>query len=302
MIEYSDTHYLLAKRSVDDRALNRVVLEALKQALAARTGRLRVLELGAGIGTMVSRFADWGVLAAADYTLLDRDAESLRAARAHLEDWATEHGAETALRDGVLVIRRGGRASRVSFVEKEAFSYLETAGDRARFDLVMANAVLDLMDLRPALESIWRVLEPAGLFWFSINFDGETLLLPEHELDDQVMRLYHRTMDERLRDGRPAGDSKTGRRLLTLLGETGANLLSAGSSDWVVIPGRAGYPDDEAYFLHHIVHTIDTALSGHPELNAIEFARWVRERHAQIEAWQLRYVAHQLDVFGIGPS
>ena len=37
------------------------------------------------------------------------------------------------------------------------------------FDVVLANAVLDLMDLTETLEAIWRVLKPGGLFWFSIN-------------------------------------------------------------------------------------------------------------------------------------
>lgn len=301
-MDYSDIRYLLAKRTVDDRALNRVVLGALKDALAERGGRPRVLELGAGVGTMVSRLAEWGVLTAADYTLLDSDASSLRAAADHLRSWALDQGCTTEVREGSLALRSDEVALQMDFEANEAFRYLDDVPESERFDVVMANAVLDLMDLRPALESIWRALKPRGLFWFSINFDGETLLLPEHELDAEIMRLYHRTMDQRVRHGRPAGDSKTGRRLLTLVGETGASLLSAGSSDWVVFSGNAGYPDDEAYFLHHIVHTIDVALRGHTELRATELERWVRERHAQIEASELRYVAHQLDVFGIGPS
>jgi hypothetical protein len=115
------------------------------------------------------------------------------------------------------------------------------------------------------------------------------------------MELYHRSMDERVRDGMPAGDSKTGRRLLTRIGATGAELLAAGSSDWVVFPRAGAYPDDEEYFLQHIVHTIDVALSGHAELDPARFRAWVSERQAQIERGELCYIAHQLDVLGRVP-
>ena len=52
-MEYSFPHYLLAKQSVDDRALNRTVLESMKSALPA--GPLRIIEVGAGVGTMLMR-------------------------------------------------------------------------------------------------------------------------------------------------------------------------------------------------------------------------------------------------------
>src|SRR5690606_22583399 len=160
--------------------------------------------------SMVSRLSAWNVLRSADYTLLDRDAESLAAARDHLS----------------------ASAPQVRFVHQDAFEFFARPDQRASFDLVLANAVLDWMDLTPALLGIWSVLKPGGLFWFTINFDAETIFLPEAELDALVMRLYHASMDQRMHDGRPAGHSKTGRTLLTRLGETGARLLAAGSSDW----------------------------------------------------------------------
>ncbi len=59
--EYSFIRYLAAKKSVDDRALNRHVWETLKSSLAAQVAEtpVRILEIGAGIGTMVERLLDW---------------------------------------------------------------------------------------------------------------------------------------------------------------------------------------------------------------------------------------------------
>lgn len=299
MIEYSDQRYLHAKRTVDDRALNRGVLDALQASLGELDGRpLRVLELGAGVGTMLSRLGDWGILDRTDYLLLDRDAASLHSAREHLEAWAT-----TKSKAGdVLTLTKGALDARARFVAEEAFSFMAAPDQQRCFDLVVANAVLDLMDLGPVLRAIWRVLAPGGRFWFSINFDADTIFEPELPLDEHVMRLYHKSMDDRVRDGRPAGHSKTGRRLLTAIGATGGELRAAGSSDWVVFPRAGRYLADEAYFLRHIVHTIDVALTGHPELDAAEFSAWVGERFAQIDRGELCYIAHQLDVFGGVPK
>jgi len=83
----------------------------------------------------------------------------------------------------------------------------------------------------------------------------------------------------------------TGRRV------TGV-VLAAGGSDWVVFAGANGYPADEAYFLHDIIHTIDLVLTGHPHLDAERLGAWVAQRHAQIEQGALVYIAHQLDVLG----
>lgn len=298
MTEYSDQRYLHAKRTVDDRALNRGVLDALHASLAELGERpLRILEIGAGVGTMLSRLGDWGVLRRTDYVLLDRDATSLASARAHLEGWA-----DVATVSGdVLGVKKAELEARAWFVAEEAFAFMAAPAERQRFDVVVANAVLDLMELEPVLRAIWGVLKPGGRFWFSINFDADTIFEPESRLDEHVMRLYHKSMDDRVRDGRPAGHSKTGRRLLTAIGASGADLCAAGSSDWVVFPRAGGYVGDEAYFLRHIVHTIETALSGHPELDSAAFAAWVAERFGQIERGELCYIAHQLDVFGLAP-
>ena len=70
-MSYAYTRYLAAKRSVDDRALNRQVLAELCRRMPA--GAPRILEIGAGLGTMVARLLDWQVIRAGEYTLLDVD-------------------------------------------------------------------------------------------------------------------------------------------------------------------------------------------------------------------------------------
>jgi SAM-dependent methyltransferase len=291
---YAVTRYLEAKRSVDDRALNRPVLAELRRLLPA--GPPRVLEVGAGLGTMVARLLDWQVLSAGEYTLLDVDRRLLQDARSWLGEWATARGLPTEeLQDGV----RLGEL-RVRLVEAELGSHLDTASGPPA-DLLIAHAFLDLVDLPTVLPGLLRSLVPGGAYWFTVTFDGESTFEPAHPGDPVVLGAYHRTMDERVRYGRPAGGSRTGRTLFGHLRAAGAPVLSAGSSDWVVHAGPAGsYPADEAHFLECILQTVQEALDG--RICAAELADWLATRRRQLAQGELVYLAHQLDVAGRSPG
>ena len=67
---YSFTRYLAAKKTVDDRALNHRVWQSLSAALPPFPPGtpLRLLEIGAGIGTMLERMLAWDLLSNAEYT------------------------------------------------------------------------------------------------------------------------------------------------------------------------------------------------------------------------------------------
>jgi SAM-dependent methyltransferase len=289
--------YLAAKTTVDDRALNRHVLTELRRLVPA--GAPRVLEVGAGLGTMVARLLDWGVIDAGEYVLLDADRQLLDCSRRWLRDWATARG----LRSDLLPDELRVGDLRVRVVHAELGSYLESA-DPAAADVLIANAVLDLVDAQALLPGLLRLLVPGGVYWLTINYDGESIFAPGHPHDDQVMRAYHRDMDERIRYGRPAGESRTGRHLFHHLRDAGAPVLAAGSSDWVVHPAPDGsYPADEAYFLRSILNTIQEALRNRPDrVDPADLADWLTVRRRQLAAGELVYIAHQLDLAGRSPG
>jgi SAM-dependent methyltransferase len=289
--------YLAAKTTVDDRALNGHVLAELRRLMPA--GAPRVLEVGAGLGTMVARLLDWGVVGTGEYILLDTDRLLLDHSRRWLRDWAAARGLHSELlADGLRV-----GDLRVRLVHAELGSYLET-GDGAPADVLIANAVLDLVDVPAILPGLLRLLVPGGVYWLTVNYDGESIFAPGHPHDDQVMRAYHRDMDERVRYGRPAGESRTGRHLFHHLRAAGAPALAAGSSDWVVSAGPDGsYPGDEAYFLRSILSTIQDALRTRQDwLEPADLADWLAVRHRQLAAGELVYIAHQLDFAGRSPG
>jgi hypothetical protein len=93
-ITYSLMRYLTAKKSVDDRALNWQVWQRLVAALPRATPQqpLRILEVGAGIGSMVERLVAGDLLTHATYTAIDQAPTLLAEACRHLRQWARERG------------------------------------------------------------------------------------------------------------------------------------------------------------------------------------------------------------------
>src|SRR6185437_1706252 len=278
-------------------ALNRQVLAEVRRLMPS--GGPRVLEVGAGLGTMVARLVDWGVVGAGEYILLDADRRLLDSSRRWLCDWAAARGLRgDLLPDGLQL-----GDLRVRLEHAELGSYLQTAQD-ARADVLIANAVLDLVDVPAVLPGLLRLLVPGGVYWFTINYDGDSIFEPGHPHDDQIMRAYHRDMNERVRYDRPAGESRTGRHLFHHLRAAGAPALAAGSSDWVVSAGPDGnYPGQEAFFLRSILTTIRSALRDRQD--RVEPARltdWLAARGQQLAAGELVYIAHQLDFAGRWPG
>jgi SAM-dependent methyltransferase len=303
---YSFPRYLAAKKSVDDRALNRNVWGGLVRALPAATPEvpLRVLEVGAGIGTMVERLLEWGLLTCATYTAIDAQPDNIAEARHRLPRWAAKRGFSVEEGREQICLQRGKQNVVVRLEAVDLFDFVARETGRRAWDLLVAHAFLDLMDVPTTLPALFSLLRPGGLFYFTLVFDGATVLQPEiePEFDTQIETLYHRTMDRRITAGKRSGDSRAGRHLLGHLRAAGAELLDAGSSDWVIFAGPNGYPADEAYFLHFIVHTIYIALQGHASLEAERLEDWIAQRHAQVEEGTLVYIAHQLDYLGYVPA
>ena len=306
-LTYSFARYLSAKKSVDDRALNRHVWQSLVAALPRATPEqpLHILEVGAGLGTMVERLYAGGVLTHATYTAIDLEPTLMAEARRRLPQWAAAQGLQVQQdSQAQLHMQRPGQDIRVETEAIDVLRFVAREQGQRAWGLLMAQALLDLVDVPTTLPALLSLLRPGGLFYCPITFDGGTVLQPEidPELDVAIEACYHQTMDQRLVAGKPSGDSCTGRHLFAHLRAAGAEVLAAGSSDWVVFAGANGYSTDEAYFLHFIIHTMHTALSGHPDVDAGRFTAWIAQRHAQVEQGMLVYIAHQLDLLGRVPA
>lgn len=304
--EYSFTRYLAAKKSVDDRALNRQVLHVLGESLNKLSNErpLKVLEIGAGIGTMIERMIEWELLNNLEYTAIDSQSVNIDFARQRLLDWAALNQLQI-VEDGINLQFSSSKSTvLVKLLDVDLFDFLKLNQELGAWDLLIAHAFLDLIDVSSTLPRIFNCANDGGFFYFSINYDGLTSLQPDidQEFDELILELYHRTMEQRMRGDQHFGDRFTGRHLFQHIQDAGGEILASGSSDWVVYPGSSGYHHDEAYFLHFIIHTIYSALENHTEMDSQRFEDWIRLRHDQIERQELVYIAHQLDYFGVCPT
>jgi hypothetical protein len=287
-------HYLAAKKSIDDRALNYHVWKMLHRALpqATKGKPLSILEIGAGIGTMLVRAVERGLVAGpSTYVATDSDAGQLRAARQYLSRWAQQQGHSLSWSGENRCRLRTARAD-VSVVFDLAGA--ETLAERSNMPgpchLLIAHAVLDLIDFPSLLPRLLLRLSNNGLALLTCNFDGETVFLPECEGDEEIIRRYHASMEERL-----AGASHTGRRLLSFMQRPGIEILAAGGSDWVIHPWKTGYSTDETDFLHAIIETVEQEL-GKKDSPPVGLGAWARLRRQQIKAGRLSFLARNLDL------
>jgi hypothetical protein len=301
MSSYRYTQYLSSKTTVDDRAINKDVFERVRRELRARGAQeCAITELGGGVGTMVARLIGWNLVDRARYRLLDVDDRLLADARSWLTAWASARSLAAEQQEAALRIHSpAGLDWRIEFVKQELSDEAQPA-PAATADLLIANAFLDLVDLGTVLPALFRRhLSAGGLYWFTVNFDGETIFEPTHRFDEALLAVYHRSMDQRICYGRPAGDSKTGRRLFSRLREAGATILEAGSSDWVIFADEGGhYRAAEADFVRHILDTVSEELQRHADVDRDALAEWTAARAAQLAEGRLVYIAHQIDYCG----
>ena len=287
-----DYSYLEAKRALDDRSINRPVWEAFRKravdlAGSGRSDGMRLLEIGAGSGSMVERLASWGVLGELSrrgpvhYVTVEPQEPHIPvlrrrlARREELSGWETFHGTGDEYL-AALSVDSGDGASE--------------GGDR-RADIVIAHAVLDLFSAEEAAALARGLLRPGGLLYATITFDGESFFEPdeEPELDRRVRDAYHESMARRGKIG--AG---FGRKLLTVLPREGMSVIEAGSSDWILMPREGSYPEKEGEFLKAILSMVDGAVEQ--QIEEEERKRWLTRRLEQLSRGELVYIAHQLDI------
>lgn len=296
--------YLKAKKTVDDRALNRLVLEEMAKYISSvessKAGSSpQILELAAGAGTMLQRLVEWNLVRNVRYTMLDIQASYIEQAKAHTCAWAKECGFDVRNLSDKVYLHRREQTIEIDFVVADVHSFFAD-NKTSSYDLVIANAFFDLVDASSLLPQIFSSLRNGGGFYFSINFDGETIFLPEVDstLDQQITKDYHDSMNQQKVNGRSVSGTRAGRNLFIDIRNAGGNILKAGSSDWVVFPQQGNYLAKEDFFLECILRTVEETLGDN---QSYDLSSWLAKRHQQIKDKELIYIAHQLDFFGVYP-
>ena len=289
--------YLAVKRQIDDRALSQPVWRKLRRRLrqANRQQPLDVIEMGGGIGTMFDRVLDWALAHHLQYTLIEAN-------RAYLAEFESRLMRLPYITAGSDQRFQGHAPSGVSFALEtfcaDIYSVIDDPTLFNRWDLVMAHAVMDLVNIPEILDGFERLLRPGGLLYLTLNYDGLSCFLPqwEPEFEKMLMSRYHLSMDHRVINGRSSGSSQSGRQLILHLLSAKLPLIAVGNSDWIVLPQGGSYPRGEAFFLETIVHTIQIQLQQDSAVDQHKLAQWAKQRINQIAAGELIFMARNLDI------
>ncbi|QSG04639.1 class I SAM-dependent methyltransferase [Halapricum desulfuricans] len=281
-MNHTETRYLEAKRSLDDRAYSRRVRD---RVLAAVPTEPRILDIGCGTGTTVPRLLEWGI-DTGTYRGIDGDEGVIDFARTVRPAALRRAGRSVIDRDRGFAV--GDLA--VTYEVGDALATLAAAND---IDLVVAQAFADLVPVAELLDKIESALAPGGLAYLPITFDGGTIFQPDHPADRAVEDAYHAAID-----AEPGRDVRAGRHLAETCRRWDGDLVAMGSSDWILRPQGGEYHADEAYFLASILDFIEESLSERPVEGA---ADWLTARRRQLADGQLTYVAHQYDLLYRAP-
>lgn len=213
--------YLRSKQTVDDRALNLRVLNSfeayvLRHGAKNRTAKLRVVEVGAGVGAMFMRLLRrdkfFSTHARVEYTIIDVKEDVLLAAQETIlrtapvvlnlepvkhHEFRPKQSQHTlkAGTSGVAGIHHAATPSEVPIelcrialtnrisvhlVLGDAIAFLRA--NEANFDVLIGAAVMDLWEPESTLKTFFASLDrDKGLaaFYFPITFDGTTDFFPE---------------------------------------------------------------------------------------------------------------------------
>lgn len=321
--------YLQAKCTVDDRAINREVMQSFCNRLksTSKCNRLRIAEIGAGTGAMLQRLLkEDGIFDnfdAVEYTLIDVKGDVLHCARQVLSDPSitveksvsrvpTLNESASVHHVGLFDARCNVEDLHISqkpgltvrFCQADALAYLlDHAGS---FDVVIAAAFLDLLSLDIIIPIIRNSMDPSSqlrAFYFPINYDGNTQFSPPMA-DAFVLRTFHESMGFGVVGGRKVSRAQSGRHISDAISVAGGRVSMEGKSLWSVTPVSGSYAADEFYFLNCILSFIEwsTAENCNEKVYSLSTQDLLKTRREQLQNAELCYEAHNVDVFGIFPT
>ena len=294
--------YLEAKYQVDSQSINVRVRNTLQRRIESKD-RITVLDVGCGTGTTLRRLAEI-TTSAIDYTGLDSMANNRTAAYEATKLWAIGSGYDLESSGDEIVASRRNRTLAYRFATGDLFAPPERIGHTS-YDLVTAHALFDMLPLSAAVVALRSQLSPGGLLYSAINYDGRTTLVPSlrteelNEFEEELLRTYDRSMDQRIVNGLKVGGSRTGTNLHEVLLRTGFYVAAFGSSDWSICPVEGAYEVGERLCIESIIRMIGAEGERHAKTAIPLLAEWFAERIGHIASGILGLIAHQTDILGV---
>jgi hypothetical protein len=286
--------YLSAKKSVDDKSLNQAVWSKLINSIKAqqnKSGPMHILEIGAGIGTMIERFLEADLLTDCHYTAIEMESPFREVAFNRLKNWAILNNFSfDEINKEKITLTCDGKNLELNWVITDVLNYHEMANKNTH-DLLIGHAIIDLLPVPQCMPTLLDYLKPGATFYFSLNFSGTTQFIPAHPFDEKISAAYHQDMDNRFPQLKWQ-PSQTGVMLGNWLTTQGHTIIEQGLSDWN-LPLSDLEPDTNRLFINNILDTIENALKNLPGLE-----EWLKTRRTQLKTRELQLLVTNQDYLG----
>ncbi|MGD7037215.1 class I SAM-dependent methyltransferase [Methylotuvimicrobium buryatense] len=287
--------FLQAKYALDQRSLNPAVWRHFLNELSGRNP-LELLDVGTGTGAMLRRILQHSDRSAMRLTGLDIESGLLGIAETEIATVLRDKGFAVEKAAGLLSAERG--ADRIEFqCICTPLSEFQPASNR--YDVITAHAFMDLVPLLQTLSCFHAGLKPGGLFYATINYDGETVVFPPYpdsEFEDALLQTYDASMEARRLNGSETGGAKCGRRLYGELLNAGFEIVSYGGSDWNITPEDGTYRDDDQAVLERLLGWIYSEGRRDSAIAREKLDRWLECRRQQRQERTLGIIVHQIDI------
>ena len=177
----SYVRYLEAKQTVDERSINQQVWSEFILRLNQSHSEmpLHVMEIGAGTGSTFIKILEAVRLKCFEYTIVEMEPDHVTMLIDKLNAWTQKKGGRIIQeRDGEYIVEVLGQVVKVRIDTEEIESYLGNGLREPKYDAIIGQAILDLLDLDTIFPLMANVLRKGGLYYFPISFDGSTSFLP----------------------------------------------------------------------------------------------------------------------------
>jgi hypothetical protein len=285
--------YLTIKQGIDERNLNPSVWQAFAASLKSQVGShgFKILEIGAGTGSMIIRLLDAGLLDHCHYFAVELEPGFARVAENELSVWAVVHGYRMEIIGPTSwALEKDEKVTEIQWICADILA-LASDFDSGNFDMLVGHAIIDLLPVPECMPGLLNLVKLGGGFYFSLNFAGVTSFSPSHPRDLEITEAYHRDMDTRF-PGIKWRASQTGQVLGSWLKEQGHLVLAEGDSHWQLSSGPTPSAADNR-FISNILDTMAKALAG---LEGLE--NWLNLRRQQADSGNLLFFAANRDYFG----
>ena len=292
--------YLSCKEKVDDKSINMRVFDALKKAVS-HSAHLKIIDCGTGIGSMIRRLIDWGIINSGEIVGIDNDRSFLTAAPEYFKDWGKARRYNVLLgnqRDGMFQVDVNEGAVHIKLTNMDIYQVTRESDFKSSFDIVTGNSLMDIVNIEKAMTTFRFLLKSGGFLYLTINYDHETIFEPtqDRELEERIMEIYNGDMDKRVVNGFASGDSYVGRHLFHVTKACGLDVISFGASDWTVYPRGNKYQPHQEYFLLYLLHLVHETVRNSGLMKQQEIDSWYNDRLDQLKAGTLLYMCRQNDI------